>query len=161
MLRRLSRIGIAGSLVVALALTTAPSVFATGGFDLTVSLSGPTRIKSTSDYTYKITVTNLGPETATDLHVSGGGGDWFNPVSVQCPGGTNVAGCDLADLAPGATVTATYTLNVCCLVRHETRHAWLEAAVGPSDGSWDTWNDPNLENNSATFHVFITGKQVK
>ena len=161
MWRRLTRIGIAGSLLVALAWTSVPSVLATGGFDLTLSLTGPTRIKSTGDSAYTITVKNLGPETATDLHISGGGGDWFNPVSVECPGSTNVAGCDPADLAPGATVTATYTLNVCCLVREENRHAWLDAMVGPRDGAWDTWNDPNLDNNYAAFDVFIIGKRVK
>jgi hypothetical protein len=160
MRHRLIRAGIAASLFLALAFSSAPGAFATGGFDLTLSLSGPTRIKSTGTYTYTITVQNLGPETATNLHVSGGGGDWFNPVSVQCPGSSNVAGCDLADLAPGATVTATYTLNVCCLVRHEMRHAWLDAMVGPSDGAWDAWSDPNLENNYAVFDVFIIGKQI-
>jgi hypothetical protein len=43
----------------------------------------------------------------------------------------------------------------------ETRHAWLDAMVGARDGAWDTWNDPNLANNYATFDVFIIGRQVR
>ena len=27
--------------------------------------------------------------------------------------------------------------------------------------AWDTWNDPNLENDYATFDVFIIGRRVK
>jgi len=163
MQHRATRITLASMILVGLSLTSAPAVAAQEpkSADLALSMTGPTRIKSTDDFAYTITVTNLGPGPATDLHISGGGGDWFNPVSLRCHdnGSSSTAGCDPNDLAAGSSVTATYTVNVCCLVRNEDRHAWLDARVGDRFGV--EMNDPNLDNNYASLDAFIIGRRVR
>jgi hypothetical protein len=163
MLYRLLRVALASAFLTAMTLTSAPRVVAQGGFDLAVSVAGPTRVQSTRDSSFTVTVRNLGPDTATNTVVGAGMGDWFNAVSFVCNdsgGGQGLGGCVMAPLAPGDSMTATMTVNVCCLVRHEVRHAWVAASVGPVDGNYDTWTELNDQNDWVQYDVFIIGKQV-
>ncbi len=124
--------------------------------DLSISMSGPARVKSKALVEYTITVTNLGPETATKISIMGGGGDQFDPVSMQCQdnGSSGQTSCQPDDLAPGASVLATYRLSVCCLFKGENRHAFVAASVGQELGP-----DPNLV--WLQQDVFIIGGRVK
>jgi hypothetical protein len=161
MSRRSFRAGVAAACLMGLVLSSAPGVFAATTADLSVSMTGPTRIKSGGFYTYTITVTNLGPDIATRIYVMGGGGDQIDEVSVQCQdnGSFGQSQCNPSDLAPGTSMTATYTLRVSGLVKGENRDA--------SVGGWaaqdyaDPNPDPNPDNNQAQLAVFIYGKPVK
>ena len=161
MWRRLIRAGIAGSVLVGLVLSSAPGVFAATEADLSVALTGPTRIKSGGFYEYTITVTNHGPDTATHINIMGGGGDQIDHVSVFCQdnGSFGQSQCFPSDLAPGASTTAIYTLRVSGLVRGESRDAVVGASAGQDYA--DTNPDPNLDNNQAQLTVFIYGRLVR
>jgi hypothetical protein len=161
MWRRMFRAGFAGILLVGLILSSAPGVFAASSADLSVTMTGPTRIKSGGYYIYTITVTNLGPDTATRIDVIGGGGDQIDQVSMQCQdnGSFGQSECQPSDLAPGASMVATYTLRVSGLVQHENRHAFVAAWAGQDYA--DPNPDPNLDNNQVLLSVFIYGKQLK
>jgi uncharacterized protein DUF11 len=161
MQRRVVRLALSAGLLMGFALGSAPAVAAQQvPFDLSLTMTGPTRIHSTQDYSYLVTVTNLGPGTATNLSIVGGMFDQFNAVSMRCldNGSTGSAGCNPNDLPSGASVQAIFTVNVCCLVRHENRHADLSATVIDRDGN--ALDDPNLDNNTMSLTVFIIGKQV-
>ena len=101
--------------------------------------------------TYAITLTNLGPDTATETRLVALTPDQFNPVSLTCsdasfcssPGGV---------LAPGATVTATVVDVVCCFPRGDTRKTSAGAAASSA-----TTSDSNPANNSATVLTRIIG----
>jgi hypothetical protein len=155
---------VASVFLVGTTLASAPTVAAQEGFDLAVSVTGPTRVMSTRDYSFTVTVTNLGPETASYTVIGAGMGDWFNPVSFVCNdanGDRGLGGCVMAPLAKGRSMTATMTVNVCCLVHGEDRNAWVAASVGPADGDDSAWNEVNLDNDWVQFDVFIIGKRVK
>ena len=159
MWRRLFRLGVAASLM-GLVLASAPGVFAATDADLSVAMTGPTRIKSGGFYTYTITATNLGPGTATRIYVMGGGGDQIDEVSVHCQdnGSFGQSQCNPSDLAPGTSMTATYTLRVSGLVKGESRNAFV-AGWAAQDYA-DPNPDPNLDNNQVQLAVFIYGKPV-
>jgi hypothetical protein len=161
MWRRLFRAGIVGTVVMGLVLSSAPGVLAATTADLSITMTGPTRIKSGGFYTYTITVTNLGPDTATRINIAGGGGDQIDEVSVQCQdnGSFGQSQCNPSDLAPGASTIATYTLRVSGLVQHESRNAFVGASVAQDYA--DPNPDPNLDNNQVQLAVFIYGKQIK
>lgn len=157
MVVRLARATLIGALAIGLTLTWAGIVVAQeGGADLSLAFSGPNRVKSDTVVEYTITVTNNGPETATDLFITGGGGDQFDTLSTHCQdnGDFGQSTCVPSDLAPGATMVATMTVNVCCLVRGENRTASIGASVSAT-------NDPNPDNNSFQEDVFIIGRRIK
>jgi uncharacterized repeat protein (TIGR01451 family) len=160
MLHRLFRAGMVASVVMALALSSAPGVFAASSADLSIAMTGPTRIKSGGYYTYTIIVTNLGPGTATNINIMGGGTDQIDEVSVHCQdnGSFGQSWCSPGDLASGASMTATYTLRVSGLVRGESRTAIVGASVGQ-----DVIPEPdgNLDNNQVQSKVFLFGKLIK
>ncbi|HEY8438232.1 MAG TPA: hypothetical protein VIK65_06415 [Candidatus Limnocylindrales bacterium] len=160
MLRRLLRMGIVATVVMALGLASAPGVFAATGADLSIAMSGPTRIKSGGFYTYTITVTNHGPATATRINIMGGGTDQIDEVSTTCQdnGSSSQSWCYPADLAAGASVTATYRLQVTGFVPGESRHAIVGASVGQD---LEPNPDSNLDNNQVQLAVFIYGKPMK
>lgn len=157
---RLFRAGIVAAVVMGLVLSSAPAVWAATSADLSVAMTGPTRIKSGGFYTYTITVTNQGPDVATRIYIMGGGTDQIDEVAVQCQDNRSLGQgpCMPGDLVPGATVTATYTLRVSGLVRHEDRNAVVGASVGQD---YVSNPDGNLDNNQAQLAVFIYGKQIK
>lgn len=164
MLHRLIGAVLASVFLVGATLASAPAVAAEGGFDLAVSMTGPTRIMSTRDYSFTVTVTNMGPETASNTIVGAGMGDWFNAVSFVCNDADHdrgIGGCVMAPLARGDSMTATMTVNVCCLVRQEDRHAWVAASVGPVNGDYEGWNELGIDNDWVQYDVFIIGRRVK
>jgi len=159
-LRRLSLGMLMGVLLSGLSLTSTAGVLAQGGADLSLTMTGPTRVKSGEVVVYTIKLTNLGPETATRISIIGGGGDQFNPVSMHCQdnGSFGQSACYPPDLAPGGVATASYSVRVCCLVRGENRDAFIGASAG-QDVIPDP--DPNIENNWVQKDVHIIGGRVK
>ncbi len=122
--------------------------------DLSVTASwaggGPAKAGVGQTVTYAVSVTNLGPDTASGVIVFAQTPDQFNPVSITCsdlsfcsePGGTLLA---------GSTVTATIVGVVCCFPKGESRTTGAGATVVA-----DTL-DPNLNNNSASVVTRIFG----
>jgi uncharacterized protein DUF11 len=153
---RLARAALIGALAVGLALPWAGVVVAQEGADVSLAFSGPNRVKSDTVVVYTITVTNNGPEIATGLFIIGGGGDQFDTLSMHCQdsGSFGQSTCVPSDLAPGASMVATMTVNVCCLVRGESRTASIGASVSAA-------NDPNPDNDSFQKDVFIIGRRIK
>jgi hypothetical protein len=159
-LHRIARVMLMGMLVTGFALVSTGGVAAQGGADLSISMTGPTRVKSQALVVYTITVTNVGTETATRVSIIGGGTDQFDSISMHCQnnGSFGQNACEPGDIAPGASAVATYSASVCCLVRHESRQAVIGASVG-QDVVPDP--DPDPANNVVQLAVYITGGQVK
>jgi uncharacterized repeat protein (TIGR01451 family) len=99
--------------------------------------------------TYAITLTNLGPDTATGAVLTASTPDQFNFRSLTCsePSFCGSGG----ELAPGATVTATLVDDVCCFPKEMSRKTSVTAQVTP------TATDPNPENNIASVVTRIVG----
>lgn len=95
-----------------------------------------------------VCATNVGDATATGVHIDGWVPDWFNYVSEDCRTGTPAySGCDFSDLAPGASVSMTFTVEACC----------PEKSIYEG-GTVSATNDTNPTNDTATIKVVITGK---
>jgi uncharacterized repeat protein (TIGR01451 family) len=111
---------------------------------------GPAKASVGEMVTYDISLTNLGPGTASGVVVLALTPDQFNPISLTCgddtfcsePGGS---------LGPGATITATVVDVVCCFPKGESRITNAGAAVV------STTADPDLDNNTATVATRIVG----
>jgi uncharacterized repeat protein (TIGR01451 family) len=82
--------------------------------DVTINKTGPANPDAASNFTYTITVTNLGPSTATDIAVSDTLPATVTFVSAS-GGGTNSGGVvgwpTIASLASGATTNFTLTVT--------------------------------------------------
>lgn len=111
---------------------------------------GPARAKVGEMVIYAVSVTNLGPGTATGVVVVAVTPDQLNPISVTC---SDVSFCSTpgGSLAAGDTVTATVVDVVCCFPKGDSRITNAGAAV------LSTTVDPNLENNTATVATRIVG----
>lgn len=104
--------------------------------------------------TFTITVTNLGPDTATNLYFGDALPDPLNLVSASCNKGPTSGGlCEVASLAAGEsatiTVVATPIPNPAKSERKFTNTAFI--------GGFDAF-DPNPGNNSVSLHLRIVGK---
>lgn len=136
-------------LLVCLSPKATPS---TSSADLTITSSTDTKkAKLDDDVVYTVTVTNQGPEAATNVELDLGMHDQFNPVSLTCSeGSTGGRNCTVLTLAAGSSFTAVLVANVCCFPKGETRQAHLYAHVHCD-------NDPNDTNNYTDAVIRITG----
>ena len=120
--------------------------------DLSVKISwvgrGTPRVHSGDTATWRVTVSNLGPDQAQQVSVFFGGTDQWNTFTGPC----GTSRCDLGLLAPGASVTITFSARACGLVTGESRQARVSASVeSPTP-------DPNTDNNATgDFITKITG----
>ena len=101
-----------------------------------------------------ITVTNLGPDTATNVYFGDALPDSLNFVSASCDKGPTSGGvCEVASLAVGEsailTIVATPISNPAKSERKFTNTAFIDAS--------DAF-DPNPDNNMASLHLRIVGK---
>jgi uncharacterized repeat protein (TIGR01451 family) len=112
--------------------------------DLTVSIQGPTNSPVVgSDYTYTITVTNIGPATAmaSELSVSRPAGD---PTTVTSSDSNDYCGntyCHFGDLLPGESVSVQATGN------RQSHTSFVLTARIYSENDW------NSDNNRASVNV--------
>jgi uncharacterized repeat protein (TIGR01451 family) len=87
------------------------------GADLVVKKMADTRTAHMGDsVTYMITLTNRGPETATNVLLGEEAPDELGPTASDCGGGTPVGqfafACRYESLAKGETVTATFVATI-------------------------------------------------
>jgi uncharacterized repeat protein (TIGR01451 family) len=143
--------------VVALALTALLPVTESSAqgpsADLVLTMTwdghGKPRAKVGQFVSYRITVTNNGPDIAVGTQLSVSVADQFNPVLLGCAdSGLCTAGLDLA---PGATSTATFVAQACCFPKGTSRNASVTAFVHSST------DDPNPDNNLVTVNTSING----
>ena len=142
---------------VALAVAMSTVAVANPGADLSVTAisvgKGPPRAAVGGTVTYAITLTNLGPDTASGTVLGPLLPDQFNPVSLTC---SNASFCSSpgGELAPGTTVTATLIAEVCCFPKGDPRTTRVGAGVTT------TTTDPDLGNNNAAVVTRILGRNT-
>ena len=105
--------------------------------------------------TYTITLTNLGPDSATDVVFGDPIPDPLNLVSFTCSQGISNGGsfCAVESVPSGASVTATLVAtpitNPAKSERRFTNTAFISESATP---------DPNSTNNSASVETHIIGR---
>jgi uncharacterized repeat protein (TIGR01451 family) len=141
-------------MVASVALTPAVTAVAVAdpGADLSVTATwvgnGAPRAAVGQTVTYTITVTNLGPATATGAVLTASTPDQFNFVSLTC---SQASFCGSGgELAPGATTAATLVDVVCCFPKGESRTTSAGAGVTSAD-------DPRISNDTASVVTRILG----
>jgi uncharacterized repeat protein (TIGR01451 family) len=105
--------------------------------------------------TFTITVTNLGPSTATNVVFGDPVPDPLNLVSFACSEGT-VQGqslCEVGSIASGASVTAMLVATPITNPAQSERKFTNTAFISESGTT-----DPNADNDSATLDLHIIGK---
>jgi uncharacterized repeat protein (TIGR01451 family) len=119
-------------------------VGATASADLRIAKSGPAQASAASFITFHISVTNLGPSTATSVVITDPtpSGLSFDSTSAPCSGFP----CTIPSMAPGASVTvdATYTIP------SQTHGTVINTAHVSSSVS-----DPVTSNNSSSTSVAV------
>ncbi len=134
-------------LVLALVIVPARPSQAQAGADLSGTLTwqgrGAPRARVGQAVSYAFTVTNLGPEDATNVSVTTDGSDHFDGVLQEFSFGT---------IAAGGSVTGSLTTYVCCFPKGESRLAFVDLWVRS-----DT-PDPNGQNNWSTVDTRIIGR---
>jgi uncharacterized repeat protein (TIGR01451 family) len=92
-----------------------------GAADLDIANNAPGVVLSGSTLTYSITVTNNGPDAASNVNIQDAipAGTNFNSVATTsgsctapAPGGAGTVNCTAPALAPGSAITETLTVNV-------------------------------------------------
>ena len=111
-------------------------------------------VKIGQTITFTITVTNLGPETATDVFFGDALPDPLNFVSASCDKGPISGGaCSVASLEVGESATITLIATpISNPARSERKFS--NTAFIASSGTFD----PNPANNTASLSLHIVGK---
>jgi large repetitive protein len=129
---------------------------AQGTADLTITkVADSKNVRIGENITYTITLTNLGPDTATGVVFGDPLPDPLNLVSFTCSQGSSNGGsfCSVESVPSGASVSATLVAtpitNPAQSERRFTNTAFISDSATP---------DPNLSNNSATVRTHIVGK---
>jgi len=104
--------------------------------------------------TFTITVTNLGPDTATDVFFGDALPDPLNFVSASCDKGPTFGGaCQVTSLTVGESAAITLVATPITNPTRSERKFTNTAFIGSS-----AVFDPNSANNTASLHLHIVGK---
>ena len=111
-------------------------------------------VKIGETITFTITVTNLGPDTATDVYFGDSLPDPLNFVSATCDEGEVFWGlCRVPSLAAGESATITVVTTPITNPAKSERKFTNTAFIAESDAF-----DPNIDNNFASLEFHIVGK---
>jgi uncharacterized repeat protein (TIGR01451 family) len=124
---------------------------AQGAADLQITKIADTKtVKIGETITYTITVTNLGPDVATDIVFGDPIPDQLNLVSSTC--GNVSAFCTVASLESGASVTLVVVATPIANLAHSERRVTNSAFIAESSST-----DPNAANDIASVTIRIAG----
>lgn len=147
-MNRLARIVVMAVLAVGLSANVA---FAQGTPDLEITKTADRKtVKIGETITYTITLTNLGPDAATDVVFGDPIPDQLNLVSSTC--GDVSAFCTVASLESGDSVTLTVVATPIANLAHSERRVTNCAFIEESSST-----DPNAANDIACVRVRIAG----
>jgi len=145
---RLARIVVMAVLAVGLSANVA---FAQGTPDLEITKAADRKtVKIGETITYTITLTNLGPDAATDVVFGDPIPDQLNLVSSTC--GDVSAFCTVASLESGDSVTLRVVATPIANLAHSERRVTNCAFIEESSST-----DPNAANDIACVRVRIAG----
>ena len=138
------------------ALTSQPAR-AAGTADLAITMTpGKKHLQYQKSMHNTITVTNLGPDTATGVTISTNASDSINPGQIVCADGTVVQNyeiCPPITLAGGESATYTWTVTACCSCCPEG--AGITTVTVRHD---DATLDPNPDNDFARVDTPFKGR---
>ena len=154
--RRMARFAFALLALVVLVGGSSQPAAAQGIADLKLTkVADKKHVRIGENVTYTITLTNLGPDTATGVVFGDPLPDPLNLASFTCSQGTISGGsfCAVESVPSGASVTATLVAtpitNPAKSERRFSNTAFISESATP---------DPNSNNNSATVRTHIIGK---
>lgn len=154
--RRMARFAYALLAVVVLVGGSIQPAAAQQGADLKLTkVADQKHVRIGENITYTITLTNRGPDSATDVVFGDPLPDPLNLVSFTCSQGISNGGsfCVVASVPSGTSVTATLVAtpitNPAKSERRFTNTAFISDTATP---------DPNSNNNSASLRTHIIGK---
>lgn len=111
-------------------------------------------VKIGQSITFTITITNLGPDAATNVFFGDALPDPLNFVTASCNKGPTFGGaCEVASLAVGESATITLVATPITNPARSERRFTNTAFIGASDAF-----DPNTDNNTASLRLHIVGK---
>lgn len=132
------------------------SARAAGTADLAVTMTPSAKhLRYQQSMTIEIVVTNLGPDTATDVWLSTNVSDSLNPGDIVCPDRTTIRNyelCESVTLSPGQTATYLMTVIACCTCC--PNRVGVSTAIVYDDGT----SDPVENNNVAQLSTRFIGK---
>jgi len=136
-------------------LATSPRVAASGTADLALSIQPASgKLKRGETITLSVTVTNLGPDTATNVSLGAGTSDALALLSITCPEGPAAGGfCTATTLASGERLTATVVVGTAS--GELDRTGWVVGSAAADATSVDSVST----NNSAEASIRIVGKR--
>jgi uncharacterized repeat protein (TIGR01451 family) len=155
MTKRISRFPVTLLIVLILMLGVVPAASAQEpSADLAITKAADqTRAKIGENITFTITVTNLGPDTATGIYFGDSIPDPLNFVSSSCDQGTAYWGlCRVDSLAIGESATITVVTTPITNPAQSERKFTNTAFIAES-----ATFDPNPENNTASLSLHIVG----
>jgi uncharacterized repeat protein (TIGR01451 family) len=124
---------------------------AQGAADLQITkIADKKTVKIGETITYTITVTNLGPDVATDIVFGDPIPDQLNLISSTC--GNVSAFCTVASLENGASVTLVVVATPIANLAHSERRVTNSAFIAESSST-----DPNAANDIASVTIRIAG----
>jgi uncharacterized repeat protein (TIGR01451 family) len=137
-------------------LAVVPPAMAQGTADLSLAKSADrAKVKLGENVTYTITVTNLGPDTASGVTFGDTVPDLLNLVSFSCGAGAvvDLSFCMVDSLSSGATVTATLVATPISVCKRSQNKAITDTSSVVASTA-----DPNSSNNTASVSVRFIGK---
>jgi len=151
----ISRLPVTLLIVLMLMLGLVPTAFAqepTADLALTKTADRKS-VKIGETITFTITVTNLGPDTATGIYFGDAIPDPLNFVSASCDKGPTFGGaCAVDSLAVGESATITVVTTPITNPAQSERKFTNTAFIAES-----TTFDPNPDNNTASLQLHIVG----
>jgi uncharacterized repeat protein (TIGR01451 family) len=152
--QRIAAIGLGTLAVVALWSSAIRPVAAQGIADLAITkIADRHKVRFGQNVVYTITVTNHGPDVATEIVFGDSVPDWLNWVEFTCSQGEILfpTFCRIASLEPGESATAT-------LIATPDIHSGESRRIDNTAGVSSSTPDPDSANNTESATIMVVGK---